>query len=161
MYAADISQASVLMLFLLPESLRKLLPKFLDMKAGSRIVSNTYEMAGWQSDTSETVRGTCAAFCIVYLYTVPAKVAGAWSTGEGGLILFEQDFQRVSGTFELDGISVPLENGRLDGAQISFAINRVEYSGRVDGDSIEGVAKGRTVSRWRATRVGEAGAPIR
>ena len=64
MFAADVSQASVLALFLLPDNLRKLTPKFVDMKAGARIVSNTYEIPGWPADASETVREGCAAFCI-------------------------------------------------------------------------------------------------
>ena len=52
MFAADVSEASVLALFLLPDNLRKLMPKFVDMKPGSRIVSNTYEIPGWPSDKS-------------------------------------------------------------------------------------------------------------
>ena len=153
MYAADVSPASVLMLFLLPDNLRKLLPKFLDMKPGSRIVSNTYEISGWPSERSETVRESCAAFCIVFLYVVPAKVAGAWRMPEGELVL-EQDFQRVSGAYDFSGINLPLENGRLNGAEIRFVVNGVEYSGRVDGDTMLGTAKGRNgTTDWRATRL--------
>ena len=43
MFAADVSQASVLALFLLPDNLRKLTPKFIDMKPGVRIVSRSEE----------------------------------------------------------------------------------------------------------------------
>jgi SAM-dependent methyltransferase len=151
MYAADISQANVLMLFLLPDNLRALMPKVLDMKAGSRIVSNTYEFPAWAAEKSETVRESCAAFCIVFLYVVPAKVAGNWRMPEGELVL-EQDFQRVTGAYVFNGISLPLENGRLNGAEFRFTVNGVEYLGRVDGDTIEGTAKGRNGSlSWRAT----------
>jgi hypothetical protein len=48
-----------------------------------------------------------------------------------------------------------VENGVLRGEQIHFTINAVEYSGRVTGDSIEGIAKGRTTRPWKATRVGD------
>jgi SAM-dependent methyltransferase len=153
MYAADVSPASVLMLFLLPDNLRELLPKVVDMKAGSRIVSNTYEFPGWIADASATVRESCAAFCIVFLYVVPARVAGAWCMPEGELTL-EQDFSRVSGAYDFNGINLPLENGRLNGADIRFTVNGVEYSGRVDGDVMQGAAKGRNgTAAWRASRV--------
>ncbi len=153
MYAADISQATVLALFLLNENLRKLLPKFLDLKPGTRIVTNTYEIPGWNADASETVRESCTSFCIVFLYVVPAKVAGAWRMPEGDLTL-EQSFQRLTGTFNIGGVSVPIENGRLNGAEIRFSANGVEYAGRIDGDTMEGTAKGRTASTvWRGMRV--------
>ena len=153
MYAADISKASVLTLFLLPDNLRKLTPKFLDMKPGSRIVTNTYEIPGWTPDASETVRDSCAAFCVAFLYVVPANAAGTWRMPEGDLTL-EQHFQRVSGTFDFSGISLPVEDGRLNGAEIRFTVNNVEYTGRLDGDTMEGTARGRTTSTaWRAMRV--------
>ena len=152
MFAADVSEASVLALFLLPDNLRKLMPKFVDMKPGSRIVSNTYEIPGWPSDKSETVRGDCAAFCIVFLYVVPAKVAGVWRTVDGDITL-EQDYQRLSGSYVYNGITLPIENARMNGTEIRFAVNGVEYSGRVDGDVMQGEAKGRRTVAWRATRV--------
>jgi SAM-dependent methyltransferase len=153
MYAAEVSKASVLMLFLLPDILRKLLPKFIDMQPGSRIVSNTYEIPGWPSDKSVTVRESCAAFCIVFLYVVPAKVAGTWRTPDGDFN-FEQDYQRLTGSYDFNGINLPVENGRLNGADIRFNVNGVEYSGRVDGDVMQGTAKGRSGTfDWRATRL--------
>jgi len=152
MFAADVSEASVLALFLLPDNLRKLMPKFVDMKPGSRIVSNTYEIPGWPSDKSETVRSDCAAFCIVFLYVVPAKVAGTWRTADGDLN-FEQDYQRLSGSYVYSGITLPLENARMYGAEIRFTANGVEYSGRVEGDVMQGRAKGRQETEWRAVRV--------
>jgi SAM-dependent methyltransferase len=152
MFAADVSDASVLALFLLPDNLRKLTPTFVDMKPGSRIVSNTYEIPGWPADKSETVRGDCAAFCIVFLYVVPARVAGVWRTADGD-ITFEQDYQRLSGSYVYNGITLAIENARLHGTEIRFAVNGVEYSGRVDGDVMQGEARGRHTAAWRATRV--------
>ena len=55
-------------------------------------------------------------------------------------------------TNETSGISLPIENGQLRGDEIHFTVNAVEYSGRVSGDSIEGVAKGRTTGTWTAKR---------
>lgn len=152
MFAADVSAASVLALFLLPDNLRKLTPKFIDMRPGSRIVSNTYEIPGWPADKSETVRSDCAAFCIVFLYVVPAKVAGVWRTADGDITL-EQDYQRLSGSYVYSGITLPLENARMNGAEIRFTANGVEYSGRVEGDVMQGSAHGRNDTTWRATRL--------
>lgn len=153
MFEADISQATVLVLFLLPENLSKLAPKFLGLRPGTRIVSNTYEIGGgWDPDTSDRVVGTCVSWCGAHLYIVPARVAGTWLLPQGELTL-EQDFQRVSGTFEISGISLPVDDGRLRGDEIQFTVNGVDYAGRVDGETIEGVFKGRaTTGPWAATR---------
>ena len=151
MFEADISQASVLVLFLIPDNLTKLAPKFIALKPGTRIVSNTYEIGGgWEPDETDRLP-LCASWCGAHLYIVPAKVAGTWRLPDGVLTL-EQDFQNVRGTYDLDGIRLPVEDGVLRGDSIRFTVNKVEYSGRVSGDAMEGVAKGRSTSTWRAKR---------
>ena len=151
MYVADISRASVLVLFLIPDNLNKLTPKFIDLKPGTRIVSNTYEIGGgWEPDATERLP-LCATWCGAHLYIVPAKVAGSWRLPQGQLTL-EQEFQKIHGTYETSGISVPIE-GQLRGDEIVFMINAVEYSGRISGDSMEGVMKGRANGAWTAKRV--------
>ena len=52
-----------------------------------------------------------------------------------------------------NGITLPLENARMNGVEIRFTANGVEYSGRVDGDVMQGAAKGRHEFEWRAGRV--------
>lgn len=152
MYQADISQASALILFLIPSNLTKLAPKFVALKPGTRIVSNTYEIGGgWEPDDTDHLQ-PCLTWCVAYLYIVPANVEGTWRLPEGEITL-EQSFQKLSGTHQLEGISVPIENGVLRGNEIRFTINAVEYSGRVNGDSMEGVAKGRLTHTWTAKRV--------
>ncbi|HYH43152.1 MAG TPA: methyltransferase domain-containing protein, partial [Burkholderiales bacterium] len=153
MFAADISQATVLVLFLIPANLHKLADKFYDMKPGTRIVSNTYEIGGgWEPDDSDRLK-LCATWCGAHLYIVPAKVAGTWRLPDGELTL-EQSFQNVWGTYQTSGISVPI-SGLLRGEEILFSINSVEYSGRVTGDAMKGVAKGRTLGEWTARRARE------
>lgn len=150
MFEADISRATALILFLIPDNLARLAPKFFNLKPGTRIVSNTYEIGGgWEPDDSDQLK-LCATWCGAHLYIVPAKVAGTWRLPQGELTL-EQDFQNVRGSYETGGISVPV-TGLLRGEEIIFAINAVEYSGRVSGDSMEGVAKGREITSWRARR---------
>lgn len=155
LFEADISQATVLAIFLTPDILSRLAPKFFNLKPGSRIVLNTYDIGGgWKPDETETVRGTCISFCLAILYVVPARVAGNWRMLDGELTL-EQEFQMISGTFEIGGISVPVENGRLRGEEIRFTINGVDYIGRVQGAKMEGVATGRITKAWTATRANE------
>ena len=152
MFEADISKASVLVLFLIPDNLTRLAPKFLNLKPGTRIVSNTYEIGGgWEPDETERL-ALCASWCGAHLYVVPAKVAGTWRLPEGELTL-EQAFQTVYGTYETSGIRIPIENGQLRGNEIRFTVNMVQYSGRVNGDSMDGVAKGRVSGAWKAARV--------
>src|SRR5215210_5934524 len=78
MYEADISQATVLALFLLPENLRKLTAKFLDLKPGTRIVANHFGIDGWDADETGNAEGDCMTWCTALLYIVPAKVSGTW-----------------------------------------------------------------------------------
>jgi SAM-dependent methyltransferase len=154
MFEADISKASVLVLFLIPHNLLTLTPKFLQLKPGTRIVSNTYEIGhGWDPDETDRVT-PCASWCVAHLYIVPAEVSGTWRLPQGELTL-EQDFQKISGTHEIGGIRLAVEDGKLRGHEIRFTVNGVEYTGIVNGDSMEGVARGRTTSAWRAQRAAD------
>ena len=71
MYLADISRATVLALFLLPENLEVLKPKFARLKPGTRIVSNGYEIPGWTATEVGQSDGDCGSWCIAYLYVIP------------------------------------------------------------------------------------------
>jgi SAM-dependent methyltransferase len=154
MYEADISQASALILFLIPSNLAKLTPKFIALKPGTRIVSNTYEIGGgWEPDATDRLQ-PCLTWCVAYLYVVPANVQGTWRLPDGELTL-EQSFQNLAGTRELDGIRVAVEDGVLRGNEIRFTVNAVEYTGRVNGDTMQGIAEGRTSFAWTAKRVAE------
>ena len=155
MFAADISQATALVLFLIPSNLEKLAPKFLALRPGTRIVSNTYEIGGgWEPDETDRLQN-CATWCIAYLYIVPAKVAGTWRLPSGELTL-EQEYQSVTGTFEQSGIRLAVENGLLHGNEIRFVVNGVEYAGAVNGNSMSGIAKGRAAATaWTARRTSD------
>jgi SAM-dependent methyltransferase len=73
MFEADFSEATVLALFLLPDNLERLKPKFNKLKPGSRIVLNTFGVPGWKADLTEQVQGECSSWCTALLYTLPAK----------------------------------------------------------------------------------------
>jgi SAM-dependent methyltransferase len=152
MYEADISKATALVLFLLPTNLERLTPKFLDLRAGTRIVDNTFAIPGWTPDASEQINTDCSAWCTSLLWIVPAKVAGTWSGSHGGLTL-KQEFQMVSGTLDSNGAAASIENGRLRGDQLTFRAGGIEFTGRVSGDRIEGRAKSASGEQsWRLTR---------
>jgi SAM-dependent methyltransferase len=136
MYVADISQASVLALFLLPENLRKLTPNFLDLRPGSRIVVNTFGIPDWEPDVVERIEDGCESWCEAKMYIVPAKVAGTWQLPKGSLVL-EQRFQLVSGSLSAGASPTAITDGRLKGTEISFTAGGTPYTGRVNGDTME------------------------
>ena len=151
MFEADISRATVLALFLLPDNMRKLKPKFLALKPGARIVTNGYEIDGWEPEEVGKVGGNCVSWCTAYLYVVPANVAGTWRLPQGDLHL-EQDFRRLSGTLTENGRRVPIADARLSGERISFTAGMTRYEGRVRGKEMSGTAKGRSAGHWKAVR---------
>jgi hypothetical protein len=152
MYQADISKANVLALFLLTTNMNILKPKFLDLAPGSRIVSNTFGMDGWEPDETAEVTENCTTWCKALLWIVPAKVEGSWKLDQGTLAL-RQSHQLVTGTLSPAGANATPLNGRIRGDQITFTIGSAMYTGRIAGDTIQGkvVADGRE-STWTAKR---------
>ena len=96
-FAADFSKASVVVLFLTPEMNIRLRPKLLALKAGARIVANTFAIGDWNPDQSFTTSDNCEKFCSGRLWVVPAKVAGVWKLPQGELVI-KQNYQSFSGT---------------------------------------------------------------
>jgi hypothetical protein len=127
MFEADISQATVPALFLLPDNLRKLTPKFMSPRPGTRIVANSFGVDGWKPDRTERLGGECTSWCTAVLYIVPARIAGTWHHAHGEL-RFEQTFQVLEGTREYGGIKSPIENARLRGERIEFTVAGVHHS---------------------------------
>ncbi len=145
MFTADISKASVMALFLLPDNLTKLRDKFYNLRPGSRLVLNTFAIPEWEADVSETIQGDCMSWCTSLLYIVPAKVAGTWKTPQGDLTL-TQAYQNVTGTLNGGGKNVAV-TGKLRGELITLNVGGTEIVGRVAGDRIEG-------KNWSASRAG-------
>lgn len=150
MYEADISQATVLALFLLTENLDRLVPNFLDLRPGSRIVINGFGITGWDPDKTGHADGDCGDWCVAYLFIVPARAGGVWQF-RGGELKLQQNFQVLIGTFETGDVPLPVLKGRLRGDRITFTLDGVTYSGRVDGDRMEGTVKD-DGKPWQATR---------
>jgi precorrin-6B methylase 2 len=80
LFQADIHEATVVTLFLLPQINLKLRPKLLqDLKPGTRVVSNTFDMGDWKPDREATVDdgGDESTYLShrLYLWTVPPRKA--------------------------------------------------------------------------------------
>ena len=152
LFESDFSQATVITMFLLPEINLSLRPRILDLKPGTRIVSNSFTMGEWKTDETAEVDKDCASWCTALLWIVPAKAQGAWQLPQGELTL-KQEFQILSGTLKSGSNTTPIANGRLSGDQISFSAGGAQYTGRVSGNAMEGSVKsGASNGKWKATR---------
>jgi len=141
LFETDFSEATVITMFLLPSINLKLRPKILDMKPGTRVASNSFTMGEWQDDDTVTMdaKDGCTYWCVAHFWIVPAKVQGNWRIGQGELAI-KQEFQMLSGSLTADGRSVPIA-GRMRGDLITFTAGGAEYSGRVNGNAMEGMRK--------------------
>jgi precorrin-6B methylase 2 len=148
LFATDFSKAQVVTMFLLPSINMKLRPTILNMRPGTRIVSNTFTMEDWQPDQSETIQ-ECSSWCTAHLWIVPAKVAGTWQLPQGSLTL-TQEFQMLAGTLGSTAIS----GGRMRGDAITFTVGNTVYNGRVEGNTIRGTMSGGASGAFTATKRG-------
>jgi len=141
----DFSKADVVTMFLLPTINMKLRPKILDMRPGTRIVTNSFTMEDWEPDQSATVSGgNCSNWCTAHLWIVPARVDGAWQMPDGTLTI-KQQFQKFSGTMG----TATVTDGKLRGADVEFTSNGVKYTGTVNGHSMTGTTS--SGQSWTAT----------
>ena len=158
LFKTDFSQATVLTLFLLPEINYQLRPKILDMKPGTRVVSNSFDMSDWIADQTDTVedKAKCPEYCTVLLWIVPAKVEGAWKLPQGEALL-EQNFQMISGRLNSGPKTVLIKTAGSSGDEIKFTAGGAQYTGRVNGNAMQGTLKsGERTAEWSATRVSKA-----
>jgi len=174
MFKTDIGKASVLTLYVLPDFMQKLRSKVLaELKPGTRVVAHDYPIDEWHPDRVVTLtvpekmeaNGTDKAY--LYLWIVPAGVGGTWRVdfdaekrSEEIIVTFSQRFQKIDAAAERMRRLLPIQNPTLTGAMVTFSIalgtTQYQFSGRVDGDKIEGTAttsSGKGLLKWRGTRV--------
>ena len=136
LFETDFSKATVITLFLLPDINLRLRPKILELKPGTRIVSNTFTMGEWQADETANADNGCeSSWCTALLWIVPAKVAGSYKTPQGD-VTFKQEFQMLSGTLRTGGKTFGLE-GKVRGEDISFTAGGKKYSGKLNGKTLQ------------------------
>jgi len=175
MFKADISKATVVTLYVLPDFMEKLRPKLLkELKPGTRIVAHDYYMSGWYPDGQATLtvpekveaNGTDKAY--LYLWIVPSMVSGHWcmdldlGTGKPPPIVLSlnQEHQMLAGAAETVLSSLDVESPTLKGDEIDFflTINTTKYrfSGKVQNDNLQGSAVSATSPKpipWRANKL--------
>jgi|LNFM01.1.fsa_nt_gb hypothetical protein len=168
-FKTDVSKATVVTLYLLPEFMRKLRPKlYEELRPGTRVVSHDYHFEEWMHDSTvsfdvpekEFISGVPRA--TLYLWIVPARVGGQWRMQVDGHGDFElalrQHYQRFQGAATAGGNKTSLQEAQLNGTDIRFVMEqgnrRGLYVGKVEGNRIEGTVTwgdGKT-SKWRAAK---------
>lgn len=177
-YETDLTPASVVTIYLLPEVNLMMRPRlFAMLKPGTRVVSHDYDMGEWPPDLTFSMDAPGKTVgrdktSKVFYWVVPAKAAGKWRSrmSMGGAqrdfeLALTQNFQKIEGTVNVDGRSVAIEDAKLNGTALTFVAKlepsgatRSEFSGRVINNAIEGTV--RTVGAgaaaksiaWSATR---------
>jgi Methyltransferase domain len=147
LFESDFSKAQVITMFLLPSINMKLRPKLLDLKPGTRIVSNSFDMEDWQPDETASITEDCTSWCKAMLWIVPAKVDGVWQL-PGGELSLRQQFQNVTGTLGGTAIS----DAKLRGDHLTFTAGNKKYAGRVNGKAIQGTISGGSITSFTATK---------
>ena len=148
LFQTPLAGADVLTLYLTQEVNLRLRPRILaEMRPGARVVSHDYHMGDWRWDQRRRVGAAN-----IYLWIVPARVAGNWTLTKGGRsapLVLEQHYQQLTGT--AGGARV--EQGRVNGAAIRFIADlgegRQVFEGRVEGDAI---VPAEPNADWRAVR---------
>jgi hypothetical protein len=159
MFKADISKATVVTLYVLPDFMEKLRPKLMrELKPGARIVAHDYYMSEWHPDRfaemdvpeKKAANGTEKAY--LYLWTVPAIVQGDWRMnwdfGDGKpqliVLAFNQRYQMINASAASKDGEMKIANASLKGDDIDFFLTvgaaNYRFTGKVQGDRMSGNA---------------------
>ena len=173
LFETDISQASVLTMYLLPAVNLQLRPRILEkLRPGTRVVSHDWDMGEWQPDAQVVLEGLTKPVMpiqasTVYLWIVPASVAGLWTLRleSDPAVTMEleltQRFQKIEGVAGREAGRIRLQSTNLRGAEISFTVEGggvrgpsqpLRFLGRVQGEQMDGATA--TGQRWNAVRKG-------
>jgi SAM-dependent methyltransferase len=161
LFETDIRQATILTMYLLPEVVQSLRDKLLtDLRPGARIVSHDYHLADWRPDAVRLAEiGPKLEDSIVYLWVVPARVAGVWAWTIEQPELFNepmeysaslsQRFQDVEGKVSLFPFEQRIHQASLQGTRLAFSVagelnEKIvfhDFEGVVEGDRITGTVR--------------------
>jgi hypothetical protein len=174
LYETDVSPATVMTLYLLPEVNLMIRARLLaTLKPGTRVVSHDYGMGEWTPDYQTELAAPGKTVGVaqrskIYYWMVPGRAAGRWVwrlARDGKPVDFElalqQKFQVIEGTLTTGGSTVRVENARLAGEDIAFSAAvdgaRYEFTGHISNNAIGGTVRIRRGGRsqalaWSAAR---------
>jgi hypothetical protein len=153
LFKTNISEATVITLYLLQDLNLKLRPKLLrELKPGSRVVSYVFHMGDWKPDAMRPLGNSASYF---YVWVIPADVAGIWrgnvptqKSDQPYILRLKQNFQEISGYVTIqEGRRIRIKEAQLAGDRLSFLVKYneankqkvvMEFKGRVKGDTIHG-----------------------
>lgn len=161
LFETDLTPATVITSYLLPEMNEKLRPKIFQLKPGTRVVAHDYHMGEWRPDDNDTLavpEKTVGnpGVSYIFLWYVPANASGKWqaSIPVGGQKLaldldFSQRFQFLNGTARINQQAAQFQSGRVRGESVTFWLStgsgsgviRHEFNGKVEGDTITGTLR--------------------
>jgi SAM-dependent methyltransferase len=170
LFATDVSRATVLTMYLLPDTVNMLSEKLLrELRPGTRILSHDYPLSGWlhedlkEFDVESKIQISGVTRTALYLYVVPARVSGRWDATLPASVSRQrlsfdlaQQMQKLNGMAQVGAREVPFDEIRLRGEQLSFRLpldgGRIgRFTGTVRGDTIEGtVDSGGMRAAWSA-----------
>ena len=164
LFETDMSQASVVTMYLLSSVNEALRPKLLDtLRPGTRVVSHSFDMDEWRPDRMATIE-TPNRTHRVYYWVVPANASGQWQWNVGDrefTISVDQTFQRVNLSGSAGDEELQISDAVLHGRRIGFTAQAGDqeyvFSGRIEGDRIRGTMHVRqngeaSVRSWTAQR---------
>jgi SAM-dependent methyltransferase len=154
LFQTPLGEAAVVTLYLTSEVNLRLRPRILEqMRPGARVVSHDFDMGDWTADQRQRIGSAT-----VYLWIVPARVAGRWSLTIGGrpaTLDLDQAYQQIRGTLTSGGRAARVEQGIVSGPRIRFIANvggsRRVFEGRLDGNTLVPTDAD---AGWRAVRAG-------
>jgi hypothetical protein len=179
LFETDLSQATVITMYLLPRVNLELRPKLLALVPGTRLVSHDFDMGDWKPDAQASLEvkdkyGGAGGTSDIFYWVVPARIAGAWNwqtlvsgKPQSYEMRLEQKHQVVTGSVAIAGRSASLKEVALLGTEIRFAFTadingapvKHVFTGKINGDAINGTvalsgARVQAQLEWNARRRG-------
>jgi protein-L-isoaspartate O-methyltransferase len=168
LFATSVADATVVTLYLLPTAVPKVETKLLaEMKPGARVVSHDYPFPEWKPErvvsmeVADKVPISGTTHTALYLYVVPARIAGTWDVSLEGLpavtVSFSQDARGATGTARAQERALPLPDVKVAGERVEFTLPAgiagtapLVLRGAVRGEAIQGTTS--SGQAWRASR---------
>lgn len=154
LFDTDLSQATVVSMYLFPEINLRLRPELLSLQPGTRIVAHAFHMDEWTPERHDVVEGRD-----IFLWTVPARVEGLWRVKAPDhrdfVLRVWQQFDRVQGTaITIDEHSIPVIDMTVSGPEIRYTLNTADgrhtFAGTVDGKRMSGEG---SAGAWTAEKM--------